>query len=115
MRVLVGSLIVAGAVLLLSPGLANAATSDDPADLNGAYVLDQAGVLGGTGDVRDALDELYDQTGAKVFVVYVESFENPSDAQDWALDTAIRSGLGSADMLLAIATVDRNYGVAIGS
>ena len=114
MRVLVGSLIVAGALLLLAP--AAAAPADDPVDLNGAYVLDESGVLGGdAGAVRDAIDALYDETGAKVFVVYVDTFENPTDAQDWATDSAIRSGLGSADLLLAIATQDRNYGVAIGN
>lgn len=116
MRVLVGSLIVAGALLLLAPAAASAAPADDPVDLNGAYVLDESGVLGGdAGAVRDAIDALYDETGAKVFVVYVDTFENPVDAQDWATDSAIRSGLGSADLLLAIATQDRNYGVAIGN
>lgn len=116
MRVLVGSLIVAGALLLLAPAAVSAAPADDPVDLNGAYVLDESGVLGGdAGSVRDAIDALYDETGAKVFVVYVDTFENPTDAQDWATDSAIRSGLGSADLLLAIATQDRNYGVAIGN
>jgi hypothetical protein len=116
MRVLVGSLIVAGALLLLSPGVATATPSDDPVDLGGAYVLDRSGVLGGrSGEVRDAVDLLYDETGAKVFIVYVDSFENPEDAQDWSNDSAIRSGLGAADLMLAIATQDRNYGVAIGS
>src|SRR3954471_20866088 len=105
MRVLVGSLIVAGALLLLAPAGAGAAPADDPADLSGAYVLDASGVLGGdAADVRDAIDTLYDETGAKVFVVYVDTFENPSDAQRWADDSAERSGLGDADLLLAIAT-----------
>jgi hypothetical protein len=116
MRVLVGSLIVAGAVLLLSPGTAIAAPSDDPVDLGGAYVLDASGVLGGdAGEVRDAVDRLYDEAGAKVFIVYVDGFDNPEDAQDWATQSATRSGLGAADLLLAVATQDRNYGVAIGT
>jgi uncharacterized membrane protein YgcG len=116
MRVLLGSLIVAGAVLLLAPGPALAASDEDPVDLAGAYVLDESGVLGSElGDVRDSLDNLYDKTGAKVFVVYVDTFTNPSDGQSWADQTAELSGLGTADLLLAIATQDRNYAYSTGS
>ncbi|MGE3193434.1 MAG: TPM domain-containing protein [Microbacteriaceae bacterium] len=116
MRVLVGSLIVAGALLLLAPAGALAAPADDPVDLGGAYVLDESGVLGGdAATVRAAIDSLYDETGAKVFVVYVDTFENPADAQGWADDSATRSGLGDADLLLAIATRDRNYAYSTGT
>lgn len=115
MRLVVGSLIVAGAALLLAPGPALALPADDPVDLHGAYVLDQAGVLGSrAGDVRDALDALYDQTGAKVFVVYVDSFENPADEESWAEQSAVQSGLGDSDLLLAIATGDRVFAYSKG-
>lgn len=116
MRVLVGSLIVAGAALLLSPATAFAAQQDDPVDLSGAYVLDTNGTLGGdAATVRDAVDRLYDETGAKIFVVYVDGFTSPSEGQAWADETADLSGLGPADLLLAIATQDRTYGVSIGT
>jgi hypothetical protein len=108
-----GSVVLGAGLLLLSPSTAFA---EDPADLHGAYVLDESGVLGGRqGEVQDALDALFDDTGAKVFVVYVDAFENPSDAQSWADRSAQQSGLGDADLLLAIATVDRNYAVSTGS
>jgi uncharacterized membrane protein YgcG len=113
-RVLAGSLlfgsVLAGALLLTTPAFA-----EDPPDLGGAYVLDRSGVLNDQqGEVRDALDRLFDQTGAKLFVVYVDSFTNPSDSLPWADRAAGLSGLGDADMLLAIATGDRNYAVSVG-
>lgn len=107
---------LAGTAFLLSPVAASAAPLDDPVDLAGAYVLDESGVLGSrAGDVRDALDRLYDETGAKVFVVYVDSFGGASDSQAWADESAERSGLGTGDLLLAIATVDRAYAYSTGS
>jgi hypothetical protein len=112
-RVLIGLSLSAGALLLVAP---QAAFADDPVDLGGAYVLDDAGVLGGdAGEVQDAIDRLYDETGAKVFVVYVSSFSNPSNAQSWADQSADVSGLGAADLLLAIATEDRNYAISTGA
>ena len=110
MRLVVGSLIFAGAALLLSPGPALAVPADDPVDLQGAYVLDAVGALDGrTSEVQAALDKLYDDTGAQAFVVYVDTFDNPSDEEAWAEQTATESGLGDTDLLLAIATGDRVY------
>jgi hypothetical protein len=116
MRVQFGFLLAAAGLLLLAPASALAAPAADPVDLHGAYVLDESGVLGDReGDVRAALDTLFDETGAKAFVVYVDAFEGPSDAQSWADESAERSGLGDADLLLAIATEDRNYAVSTGA
>jgi hypothetical protein len=109
-RILAGSLLIAGAIALLSPGAALAAPADDPVDLDGAYVLDRAGVLGGdTSSVREAIDRLFDERGTQLFVVYVDEFTGTSSDQDWANETAIRSGLGDRDILLAIATDERVY------
>ncbi len=104
MRVVVGGLLVAGALLLLNPV---AAYAEDPVDLHGAYVLDEAGVLDDTGAVTDALDTLYAERGTQLFVVYVETFEGAAGDQDWVNRSAELSGLGDSDVLLAIATVDR--------
>ncbi|CAN5378734.1 TPM domain-containing protein [soil metagenome] len=112
-RVLIGSTLFAGVVLL---GIPTVAFADDPVDLGGASVLDDSGVLGSrAGDVRDALDTLYSDTGAKLFVVYVPTFTNPADAQSWADQSATASGLGNADMLLAIATDDHVYALSTGA
>jgi hypothetical protein len=100
---------------LLAANPATARPADDPVDLGGAYVLDRAGVLNGdTTAVRAAIDRLFEERGTQLFVVYVDSFTGASSDQDWANESAIRSGLGDHDILIAIATDDRvfRYSVA---
>src|SRR5690606_2117293 len=90
--------------------LPTAAAADEPVDLRGAYVLDRAGVLGGEIDeVEAAIADLADRADADLFIVLVDTFENPSDAGAWADETAIRNGLGSSDVLFAVAVDDRAY------
>jgi hypothetical protein len=114
LAVLLGSLLTAAALSLLAPGAALAGTADDPVDLNGAYVLDRAGVLDGdTSQVRAAIDRLFEERGTQLFVVYVDEFSGSSSDQDWANETAITSGLGDRDILLAIATDERVYSVSV--
>ena len=109
------SRIVVGVSLLVGlMALAPAAHAEDPVDLGGAYVLDQAGVVTGDEDrILDALDSLYDDTGMQLFVVYVDSFTGTASSADWADTTADLSGLGDKDALLAIATEDRVYQVSV--
>jgi hypothetical protein len=91
---------------------AGAAHADAPLDVKGK-VTDTAGVLGGdTARVQKALDAFTDETGFQLFVVYVRSFDGAS-GPDWADQTAARSGLGATDILLAVATDDRRYGIAV--
>ncbi|WP_170028566.1 TPM domain-containing protein [Diaminobutyricimonas aerilata] len=93
------------AVLIAAPTAAQAAA---PIDLGGEYVVDQVGALEDRGpEVLDALDRLYDQSGLQLFVVYVDRFDGAEDG--WADATAERNGLGRNDVLLAVATDDRNY------
>ena len=111
---LFGSLLAAAALALLAPAPAVATPADDPVDLGGAYVLDRAGVLGGdTSAVREAIDRLFEERGIQLFVVYVDAFTGTSSDQDWANETAISSGLGDRDILLAIATDERIYSVSV--
>jgi hypothetical protein len=111
-RALAGALFAAAALVLMTAPAAHAA---DPVDLGGAYVLDDAGVLGDAGEakVTSALDELYAQTGQQLFVVLVGSFTGASDDQAWADRTASISGLGQKDALLAIAVDDRVYRTSV--
>lgn len=96
-------------------GAATPALAAPPVDLAGAYVLDEAGVLGGDLDrVEQAIDRLFEETGAGLFVVVVDRFEGASDAIAWADQTAAVSGLGDRDALLAIAVDDREYGTSVG-
>lgn len=115
---LVGSVLAVAALALLAALFtttpAVAAPADDPVDLGGAYVLDRAGVLqGDTTAVREAIDRLFEERGIQLFVVYVDRFTGTSSDQDWANETAIMSGLGDRDILLAIATDERIYSVSV--
>jgi uncharacterized membrane protein YgcG len=75
-------------------------------------VTDTADALGGrTDDVRAALDRLAEDTRLQLFVVFVDSFDD-WDGIDWANASAIASGLGSDDLLLAVAVDDRAYGIS---
>ncbi|WSS24509.1 TPM domain-containing protein [Streptomyces sp. NBC_01190] len=98
--------------LCLAPP-AGAARADDPVRLGpGARVTDRVGALGSRGPaVRAALDRLYDTQRIRLYVVYVSGFSGRIP-QDWANATAVRNGLGRRDLLLAVATHDRQYAVS---
>lgn len=98
--------------LALSP--APAARADGPITLSReGQITDRVGALGDReGQVTAALDRLYDQRRAQLFVAYVRDFSGRS-AQDWADETADRNGLGREDVLLAVATHDRQYAYSV--
>jgi len=101
-----------GGSLLVGAGPAHAA---EPLDIGGAYVLDDAGVLGGDAPrVEAALESLFDEIGAPLVVVIVDTFEAPQNGAEWADAAAIASGLGERDALLAIAVDDRAFGISPG-
>ncbi|MEU9998494.1 TPM domain-containing protein [Streptomyces sp. NPDC050848] len=87
------------------------ALADDPVVLSrDGQITDKAGALGDRRTaVTQALDQLYDDRRVQLFVVYVRDFSGRS-GQSWADATAVRNGLGVDDVLLAVATHDRQYG-----
>ncbi len=102
--------LLAAAITLATP---TAAFAEDPVDLEGAYVFDSVGAVSGQEDqIMASLDRLAAETDAQLFVVYVDSFDGVSAGQSWADATAERNGLGNGDVLLAVATEDRNYQVS---
>jgi hypothetical protein len=101
-----GAVVAGAALVLMSPG---PAVAEPPVDFAGAYVVDQAGVLGSTFSIESALDDLYDRAEVSLFVVYVDTFDDPSDSGLWADTTAGLSGFGPDDVLLAVAVDDRQY------
>jgi hypothetical protein len=108
--VLVGALVACAAV----PLAANAVNVENPINLNGAYVLDTTGTVAkDIPRIETALDSLFDQTGIGLFVVYVDTFTGADSAADWADLTAVNSGLGARDALLAIAIGDRQYQLSV--
>ncbi|MEU3738902.1 TPM domain-containing protein [Streptomyces sp. NPDC032198] len=101
-------------LLLLSAPAALAAPADDPVTLSrDGQITDKVGALGSRKNATArALDQLYDDRGLQLFVVYVRDFSGRG-AQDWADATAERNGLGLDDALLAVATHDRQYAYSL--
>ncbi|WP_411108252.1 TPM domain-containing protein [Streptomyces sp. c-19] len=95
---------------LLVPAV-HGAHADDPLVLSrDGQITDRVGALGDRRpSVVQALDRLYDDRRVQLFVVYVRDFSGRS-GQTWADATAERNGLGTDDVLLAVATHDRQYG-----
>ncbi|MFI0983073.1 TPM domain-containing protein [Streptomyces sp. NPDC021093] len=91
---------------------ATPATDPLPLSTDG-QITDKAGALGDDrGSVAKALDRLYSSHRLQLFVVYVRDFSGRS-AQSWADATATRNGLGRDDVLLAIATRDRQFAYSV--
>ncbi|MFB8039364.1 TPM domain-containing protein [Streptomyces sp. NPDC056004] len=90
------------------------ARADDPVTLSrDGQITDKVGALGDRRDqVRAALDRLYADRRVQLFVVYVRDFSGRSP-QSWADATADRNGLGRDDVLLAVATHDRQYAYTV--
>ncbi|MFB6837484.1 TPM domain-containing protein [Streptomyces sp. NPDC056361] len=95
---------------LLVPAV-HGAHADDPVALSrDGQITDRVDALGDRRPaVVDALDRLYDDQRIQLFVVYVRDFSGRT-GQSWADATAERNGLGAEDVLLAVATHDRQYG-----
>ncbi len=109
-----GTTLALSSALLL--GVATPALAAPPVDLAGAYVVDEAGVLGGDlARVESAIDRLFETSGASLYVVIVDRFEGSPTAAAWADESAAISGLGDRDALLAIAVDDREYQPSVGT
>jgi uncharacterized membrane protein YgcG len=95
--------------LLIVPAVGSV-LADDPVSLSReGRTTDRVGALGDREpQVTEALDRLYDDRRLQLFVVYVRDFSGRSP-QDWANATAAKNGLGQNDVLLAVATRDRQY------
>jgi uncharacterized membrane protein YgcG len=107
-RALVTSVLLTVALLVTGASLAPA-QAEDPIDVAG-QITDEANVLDGNrATMRRALDRFFDRTGLQLFVVYVPTFGDLT-GEEWAARTYEESGLGRADVLLAVATKDRAYG-----
>jgi len=97
-----------GATLVVAG--AGSAAAEAPFDLS-SRVIDRAGVLDDVAAVRDAVDQVGEQTPYRLTVVYVDSFDGLS-ANAWVADAAEISGLGSSDAVLAVAVEDRDFTLA---
>lgn len=92
---------------------AGPAQAEDPFSLP-EELVDHAGVVEDEAAVRAAQDELFDETGKQLWVVYVDDFSGMS-GPDWAEQTAILSHLGPDDLLLAVAVQERSFADSVDS
>ena len=101
-----------GLVVALA-GVPAPAAATAPVDFGDSHIVDTGQVLGGrTAEVTQAVNSLYDGTGVDLFVAYVPSFTGVQSRSDWADQTAAQNGLGTNDILLAVATNDRQYQIS---
>jgi hypothetical protein len=95
----------AAALLVLSGG---PALAEEPFRVP-EQVTDEAGVLvGDTGAVEDAVEQLQADEGIQLWVVYVDTFDG-IDPADWSAETYELSGFGDGDVLFTVAVEDRTY------
>ncbi|TFB85923.1 TPM domain-containing protein [Cryobacterium algoricola] len=100
--------------LCFGAGPGTPAYAEDPPSFGSSHVVDTVGALGSrTDEVTAALDRLYVETRTDLFVAYVGSFSGVADRQQWADQTADDNGLGTNDVLLAVATGDRQYQLSV--
>lgn len=101
--------VLASAALVL--GGSQLASATDPVDLGDSRVVDQVDALspGEERSLEERLAALPAESGIDLWVVYVDAFTDPSDAEEWATATADRAGLGPQQYLLAVATEQRNF------
>lgn len=106
MRARIVLALTAAAAILF--GSASAAVATAPVSLGAGRVADQSQVLSDSAasDLENQLRKLSSTSGVDLWVVYVPTFSNPSDAEGWANQTAQNNGLGPRQYLLAISTDD---------
>ncbi|WP_103514196.1 TPM domain-containing protein [Streptomyces sp. SM10] len=110
-RVLVAAL--AAVLWVVLPGGPDA-RAEDPVTLSrDGQITDRVRALGDREpQVEAALDRLFEERQVQLFVAYVRDFSG-RDAQTWTDETANRNGLGQEDVLLAVATHDRQYAYSV--
>lgn len=105
-----------GGLLVAGSGAASALVvpAVEPLNLT-SEITDDAGVLGdSTDEVQASLDQLASETPYQLYVVYVSDFSGMTP-ESWVQQTAEASGLGSNDLVLAVAVDSRLYRLAPSS
>ncbi|MGM9472112.1 TPM domain-containing protein [Pseudarthrobacter sp. YS3] len=95
--------------LLAAPAVA--AWAEPPVTIpSGTNIVDNANVLGSRkGEVQEAIQTLLKDHKYNLYVVTVNSFENPAKPEDWGKAVATQKSMGKADVLLAISTAGQFY------
>ena len=102
---------LAGAIAVAAVMLLPATASAEPPFRVPTQITDRAGALAGNdqADVQAALNQLTSEDNVDLYVVYVDTFDEPTDSEQWTSQTAELSSLGNNQILLAIATGGRAY------
>ncbi|KAM9865483.1 hypothetical protein ACIFOC_02021 [Leucobacter aridicollis] len=89
-----------------------AASATPPPSFGGKYVIDGTsdGVVGSSvSKLEDEVREFATEHGVQLFVVYVDTFDSPTDPEQWGAATAQKNFLGDDGVLLSVAVEDRLY------
>ena len=81
----------------------------------GVRIEDTSGVISDSSQVEQAIDQLAQDHSANLYVVTLDRFEDPSQAQAWVQTLASTNNMGSNDLVLAIATQERTAYFMAGS
>ncbi|MFF2488385.1 TPM domain-containing protein [Microbacterium sp. NPDC058062] len=113
MRLRWAAALASAAVVAVTAIGGGAALATPPVTLGSSaeYVLDESGVLssGQRSEAQSRLEQLKSDTGLDLWVAYVGEFTDPSNATEWAVQTAQDNTLGVSQYLLAVATEGRAY------
>lgn len=116
-RVITAIVVGAAAVLGLGAGFVGfvaaptAAVAEAPFSITDR-VTDRTGQIGSRAvDVRQAISTLEEETGARLWVVVVNSFDSAADGFAWSSDVAERSGLGDEDVILYVGMQSEDFGL----
>ncbi|MDW4573270.1 TPM domain-containing protein [Microbacterium sp. M3] len=111
MRLRWAAALAAAAVIAATSLGGSAALATPPVALDSDYVLDDADVLSNAQEAQaqQRLEQLKSDTGLDLWVAYVDTFTDPSDATEWTYQTADDNGLGPTQYLLAVAVDGRQF------
>ncbi|MHC6177126.1 TPM domain-containing protein [Glutamicibacter sp. X7] len=102
-------LVSAAAAVSLSIGSALPALAEPPVTIPpGEFVIDHASALGSKKqELEEDIAKLREDVGVSLFVVFVDNFSDPQNPDDWASQVATQKGLGASDVILTVATEQR--------
>ncbi len=108
---LVLAALISGLVITPSASVSARVPGQTPVQLESGRVLDLTASLSGAEvtDLDKSSRALSSKSGLDLWIVLVDTFENPADAQRWADTVATNNGLGPKQYLLAIATEGRSF------
>lgn len=101
-------------VLLAGVGV-GAAYATDPGPLTGSgHITDSSDVLSPSQEetLNEELEKLAAGSGAELFVVFIDSYTNPSGDIEWTERTRNGNNFSDRQYLISIATVDRAFAMA---